>query len=144
MDGQRYVSDDLAEPLPNPLTLGPVPVHDPAGLLGATPTYRTPSPGDIVAYAGFPRAGALAGQAVIGFGSILTDAEATAAIGALAAVGDEEGRIAHDHDAEVVIAGEATLGMSGGGVFDEAGRLVATTRVAGIRRSATSARLNSN
>lgn len=123
MDGQRYAADDLLEPLPNPLTPGPVPLHDPAELASATPTFGSPAPGAIVAYAGFPRVGALAGAVAVGFGRVLSDDEARATLATLAKAGDEEGVLPYDAEAEMLLEGEGFVGMSGGGVFDREGRL---------------------
>lgn len=126
MDGQRLEDDGLAEPLPDTLQAGPVPVFDPDGLLTTSPSFGAPAPGDVVAYAGHPRTGPLAGKAAIGFGRVLSHAEATSAIAALSASNDGEGLIAYDQDAEMLISGEAFVGMSGGGAFDASGRLVGT------------------
>ena len=42
----------------------------------------------------------------------------------LAALGDEEGGISYDPEAEMIIEGYSVVGMSGGGVFDRVGSLV--------------------
>jgi hypothetical protein len=52
---------------------------------------------------------------------VLDDAEVETALAALAAAGDEEGGIAYDPEAEMILEGHALVGMSGGGVFDEQG-----------------------
>lgn len=126
MDAQRIEDDGLLEPMPGTLQTGFVPVYDPDATLAVAPTYGTPSPNDVVAYAGHPRTGPLAGEAAIAFGRVLTDAEAESAITALSSAGDEEGTVSYDKEAELVIAGEGFAGMSGGGVFDSSGRLVGT------------------
>lgn len=123
-DAQRYPADDVNEPFPDSLQRGtPVPLYDPTGLASASPTFGSPKAGDMVAYAGFPASGPLAADGAIGFGAVLSDADATNAITSLAAAGDEEGAIVYAPDVEMVIAGEGMVGMSGGGVFDGSGRL---------------------
>lgn len=123
-DAQRFAADESNEPLPSSLRHGvPVPLYDPDGLTSTTPTFGTPKAGDVLAYAGFPASGPLAEEGAIGFGTVLSDAQAAQAITALSAAGDEEGSVAHDPEAEMVIAGEGFVGMSGGGVFDSTGRL---------------------
>jgi hypothetical protein len=126
MDGQRFPTDELAEPLPSALQSGPVPLYDPSSLTTSAPTFGSPAAGDVVAYAGFPRTGPFAQDGAVGFARVLSDAEATAAISALAAAGDEEGMMPYDKEAEMLLAGEGFVGMSGGGVFDRSGRLVGT------------------
>lgn len=123
-DAQRFAADELNEPLPDSLRHGvPVPLYDPDGLTTTTPAFGSPKAGDMLAYAGFPASGPLAKDGAIGFGAMLTDAEAVQAITLLSTAGDEEGTIAYDPEAELLIAGEGFVGMSGGGVFDGAGRL---------------------
>lgn len=46
------------------------------------------------------------------------------AIEELKAAGDEEGGIAYDPEAELIMEGHAVVGMSGSGLFDEEGRQV--------------------
>ena len=70
-----------------------------------------------------------------GVAVVLDDATAEAAIAELAEVGDEEGSIAYDPEAEALLAGPAAVGMSGGGVFDVAGRHVGVL----VRASTTDA-----
>ena len=50
--------------------------------------------------------------------------EASRAVAALADLGDPEGSIAYDAEAEMIFEGAAAAGMSGGPVVDEQGRLV--------------------
>ena len=65
-----------------------------------------------------------AGRLTAGIGRVLPDTEAEAAIEELAALGDEEGGIPYDPEAEMIIDGYSVAGMSGGGIFDRAGSLV--------------------
>jgi len=123
-DAQRFAEDDANEPLPSSLQHGvPVPLYDPDGLTSSTPTFGTPNAGDVLAYTGFPASGPLANGGAIGFGAMLSDAQAAQAISLVSAAGDEEGSMAYDPEAEMLIAGEGFVGMSGGGVFDGSGRL---------------------
>lgn len=123
MDGQRFPADDLNEPLPDALTMGPVPVFDPQNDTTASPTFGSPAPDDVVLYAGFPKTGPFAEDGAVGFGRVLPDGDASAAIAGLAAAGDDEGVLPYDAEAEMMIEGEAVPGMSGGGVFDRDGKL---------------------
>ncbi|NIM45818.1 MAG: hypothetical protein GTN80_08890 [Nitrososphaeria archaeon] len=56
--------------------------------------------------------------------TFLSDTEAEDTIKELSALGDEEGGIAYDPEAEMIIEGHAVVGMSGGGVYDRAGKQV--------------------
>lgn len=134
MDAQRFATGELNEPLPDSLRHGvPVPLYDPDGLTTTTPTFGSPKAGDMLAYAGFPAAGPLAKDGAVGFGAMLTDEEAVQAIAHLSTAGDDEGTIAYDPEAEMLIAGEGFVGMSGGGVFDGAGRLAGVLVRASIK-----------
>jgi len=123
VDDQK-VASDLIVGTPDPLHAAPPAVYDPAGRTATAPTYTSADAGDLVLLVGFPAASPFAGRQSAGVGRVLSDAEAEAAIVDLAAVGDVEGDIAYRADVEMIIRGYASGGMSGGGVFDEGGRLV--------------------
>ncbi len=104
---------------PEPLVAGEVTLSDPVGTTLDIPTFADPSPGDIVLLLGFPGEGSLAGDFAASVGRVLSDEEATIAVANLALVDDEEGGIAYDAEAEMILEADAAGGMSGGGVFDK-------------------------
>lgn len=110
----------LAEPVH---AAGPA-LHDPLERADSAPTFSAVEPGDHVLLAGFPAAAPYAGRQSASVGRVLSDAEATAAIAMLADAGDMEGDIAYQPEVEMIIAGAAAGGMSGGGVFDAQSRVV--------------------
>ncbi|MFC2027729.1 hypothetical protein ACFLU3_03470 [Chloroflexota bacterium] len=114
IDSQKVVM----EPFPGePSTLrheAPV-IVDPSGLTTVVPTYADVIAGDSVVLMGYPQTGDYAGTLAASIGSVLGDAEAKGAINELAVLGDEEGGIAYDPEAEMIIEGQAMVGMSGGG-----------------------------
>ena len=54
----------------------------------------------------------------------MSEAEIETAQADLRDIGDEEGELAYDAEAEMILEGQALPGMSGSGVFDLEGRLV--------------------
>ncbi len=126
LDSQKL---DPGPPLgtPEPLTNQPPSIYDPAGDTLADPTHADVEPGQIVLILGFPSHPRFAGGMTAGVGVVLSDDEAGAAVEALGNAGDEEGGIPYDADVEMFIEGSAAGGMSGGGVFDVDGHLVAIT-----------------
>jgi hypothetical protein len=112
-------ADDLAIEPADPLVF-----DDPNAWLHATPSFGSAAAGDLVLLVGFPRLGLGEAAQSASIGRVLSDEEAHAAVLELAAVGDVEGDIPYDAEAEFLFDGHAAGGMSGGGVFDEAGRLV--------------------
>ncbi len=109
-------------PVPEPITQGPVPLHDPTQVTLSQPTFDSARPGELALMLGYANeTGMLTGS----IGRILSDAEAAAAVATLADLGDAEGAIAYDAEAEIVIEGAAAPGMSGGPVVDGEGRLIA-------------------
>ncbi len=103
-------------------------LYDPRMIADSPMPIASVVPGELVLLEGFPsslavgltrtpRLGASVGRA-------LSDAEAEEIVSMLREAGDEEGEIAYDADAEMIIEGEASPGMSGGGVFNRDGRLV--------------------
>jgi Trypsin-like peptidase domain len=108
-------------PFADALHHAPPTIFDPFGAASSATDHAEASAGDAVIVLGHPSGSTgMAGC----LGTVLSDDEAIAAIAALADAGDEEGAIAYDPEAEIVIAAEAVAGMSGGGVFDVEGRIV--------------------
>ena len=101
-------------------------LHDPLNLTLADPTHADPAPGARVLMLGYygRHMQAHAGQLVAETGTVLSDGQARAALAALKAAGDEEGDVAYDPEAEVLVRGAAAAGMSGGGAFDEKGMMI--------------------
>jgi hypothetical protein len=123
IDSQKVVM----EPLPGgpaPLRHEPPVIFDPSDLTTVAPTYADVNPGDAVVLMGYPQGDDLAGMLAASIGRVLSDSEAESAIMELAALGDEEGGIAYDPEAEMIIEGHSVVGMSGGGVYDREGRQV--------------------
>ncbi len=123
IDSQKVVMEPLPG-TPAPLRHEPPVIFDPFDLTTVAPTYADANPGDAVVLMGYPQAGDLAGMLAASIGRVLSDTEAEDAIRELAALGDEEGGIAYDPEAEMIIEGHSVAGMSGGGVYDRAGRQV--------------------
>jgi len=123
IDSQKVIMDPLPG-TPAPLKDEPPIIFDPSGLTTVAPTAVDVNPGDSVLLMGYPREGDYAGMLAASIGRVLSDSEAEAAIEELAALGDEEGGIAYDPEAEMIVEGHSVVGMSGGGVFDRAGSLV--------------------
>jgi hypothetical protein len=108
-------------PVPEPITAGPVPLHDPARSTLTRPTYSSARPGELVLMLGYANdTGRLTGSV----GRILGDADASAAVARLAVLDDPEGGIPYDADVEFIIEGAAAPGMSGGPLVDGGGRLI--------------------
>lgn len=123
IDSQKVQVQPLPQ-APGPLRHEAPKVFDPHDLTMVGPTYDGAMDGETVILMGFPNVGDLAGAMVGSVGIVLDDAQAVDAVAALAAVGDVEGTIPYDPEAEVILSAEASSGMSGGGVFDRNGRLV--------------------
>lgn len=99
-------------------------ILDPANLTTTLPTFAEANGGDGVILLGYPQIGDFAGKLAGSIGVVLSDTEAKEAISKLAALGDEEGGIAYDPEAEMIMEAHASVGMSGGGVFDRDGKQV--------------------
>jgi hypothetical protein len=125
VDSQTFEDDGTSiAHIPDPIVDAELPLHDPEGLTLARPTWASPADGARVLLAGYPAGGDHAGELAASVGRVMGAAEVEAALAALAAAGDEEGSIPYDPEAEMVLEGHALVGMSGSGVFDEAGRQV--------------------
>ena len=123
IDSQKVVMEPLPDE-PAPLRHEPPVIFDPSDLTTVAPTYADTNPGDAVILIGYPQAGDLAGMLAASIGKVLSETEAEEAIRELAALGDEEGGIAYDPEAEMIIEGHSVMGMSGSGIYDRAGRQV--------------------
>jgi hypothetical protein len=124
LDAQRFpafsTEDDI---IPGSITGSAPAIHDPWSVVDSGTSWAVPAVGRLALIAGFPIGngnvdGRLAGASV---GTILSDAQARDALEILASVGDAEGAIPYDADAEFLLEGPAVSGMSGSGVFDEHG-----------------------
>lgn len=126
VDPQTFHDDGTSVGIaPGPIEDAPLPLHDPRALTTAGATWATVQPGARVLALGFTNADAeSAGELHASVGRVLSDQEAEQAIEQLRAAGDEEGGIAYDSEAEVLVEGRAIAGMSGAGLFDEQGRQV--------------------
>jgi hypothetical protein len=123
IDDQLLAVAPLVE-TPEPLRPASPDVYDPQALTATAPTYVEVAANELVLLMGYPSQSPYNGTLTAGVGQVLDDADARAAIAWLAQVGDVEGEIAYEPAVEMIIAGRASGGMSGGGVFDQAGRLV--------------------
>lgn len=110
--------------LPAPLLQSPPVIFDPAGRAKLPPTFAEAKPGKALLLLGFPMTGPVAGSLAYNVAVTLSDAQALAAVRALRNAGDEEGSLAYQPEAEVMVRGAALAGMSGGAAFDGQGRLV--------------------
>lgn len=111
---------------PAPLVEASPTFHDPLGLSEAVPSWGDPIPGSPVLVVGFPTnrntSDARLEQASVGI--VLDDSEASDTLARLASLGDNEGMIAYDPEAEFLFEGHILPGMSGSGVFTMDGRQV--------------------
>lgn len=123
IDSQKVVMEPFPGE-PAPLKHEAPIIVDPSDLTTVVPTYADVSAGDAVVLMGYPQTGDYAGTLAASIGSVLGDAEAEGAINELAVLGDEEGGIDYDPEAEMIIKGQALVGMSGGGVYDLDGKQV--------------------
>lgn len=123
IDSQKVVMDPLPS-APGPLRHESPVIFDPSHLTTVMPTATDATPSDSVLLMGWPLVGDFAGVLAASIGRVLSDSEAEDAIEELAALGDEEGGIAYDPEAEMIIEGYSVAGMSGGGVYNQAGKQV--------------------
>ena len=123
VDGQRVHPSGGAFPIPGPLQLAPLPLYDPLALAAGAPTWGEARAGDRVLLVGYPQ-GEHADLGGYSVGIVLDEPEIEDVLAVLARQGDEEGDIAYDVDAEFIVHASASVGMSGGPVFDEYGRLL--------------------
>ena len=127
VDAQTFEPWGSGVATPGPLVDAPLPLHDPERLTLGAATWAEAEPGAWVATVGYPfDDDGEQRELAMSVGRVLDDAEAAAVVQALRALGDDEGSIAYDAEAEFLIEGQAVRGMSGGGVYDEAGRQVGT------------------
>lgn len=105
----------------DPIITDAVPMYDPTAATTTDPTWADAVEGDFVLLLGYPQT---TGELTASVGRVLSDYEAEQAVAALADMGDPEGGVAYDPEAEMIIRGEAIAGMSGGAAVDLEGRLV--------------------
>lgn len=121
VDAQRLpLMNDIA-PVPDDRQPGLVPLYDPEGTATLTPSISVPKAGVDLLLVGYPAVGPFTGAFSVG--KVLTDDEVATTFEALRAAGDEEGSLPYDPSVEFIVAAKALGGMSGGGVFDQDGRL---------------------
>jgi hypothetical protein len=108
-------------PMVDPIITDAVPMYDPTAATTTDPTWADAVEGDFVLLLGYPQT---TGELTASVGRVLSDYEAEQAVAALADMGDPEGGVAYDPEAEMIIRGEAIAGMSGGAAVDLEGRLV--------------------
>lgn len=111
---------------PEPILDAPLSIYDPNEYTLDDPSWASAEPGGVLIL-GYPQIDEDVRTLHVSVARVLSDAEAEAAIVRLQAEGDEEGDIAYDREAEILLEGTALPGMSGSGIFDEDGRLVAIT-----------------
>lgn len=126
VDGQVFEPWPTSEPTPGPVEPTSPAFFDPDNLTTARPSWSHTTPGEAVLVVGYPeRPGNPTGRLLhASAGIVLSDEEAEEAIAALAQAGDIEGSIPYAAEAEMIIEGHATFGMSGSGVFDADGSQV--------------------
>jgi hypothetical protein len=105
----------------NALGSGKPTLYDPAHTLDLVPSYADPHPGDVVVAYGLPEILTSTGV-TMSINRVLSDAEATDAVSALARLNDEEGSVPYDPKVEFLARGASTVGMSGAGAFTSEGR----------------------
>ncbi len=93
-------------------------VFDPGSYTTGEETWASGVSDSLVMLSGYPAAPPFSGQQASSIGRVLSDSEAEAAIDFLKQQWDVEGDIPYDAQAEMIIDGRASGGMSGGGVFD--------------------------
>lgn len=108
-------------PMVDPIITDAVPMYDPMEATTTHPTWADAVEGDFVLLLGYPQT---TGELTASVGRVLSDDEAGQAVADLADMGDPEGGVPYDPEAEMIIRGEAIAGMSGGGAVDRGGRLV--------------------
>lgn len=123
VDGQEFDPRTIPAEPPT-LTKLPVRLFDPRGLTETVPSFTDAQSGERLLMIGYPSSAPFRGAQAASVGRVLSDAEARSALEELKLAGDVEGDIPYDSAAELLLEGEARGGMSGGGVFDDAGRLV--------------------
>jgi hypothetical protein len=113
--------------VPDPIVDAPLSLHDPDELTKAQPTWANVGADDrvlVMGYAAEPPPEYWPIRLFASVGRILSDGDARQALEMLARLGDEEGSIPYDPEAEFVFEGRAIYGMSGSGVFNERGEQV--------------------
>ncbi len=125
VDSQEFVvaGTDFGLPV-QPIVDAPLPLHDPAGLTLLEETWAEPEPEASVLSLGFPQVGDHIDELHASVGRVLGEEETLRAFASIAGTDDVEADIPYDPAVEFLLEGVALPGMSGGGVYDEAGRQV--------------------
>ncbi len=124
IDNQRILKGHLAK-YPDILqTSVPLLMYDPNNRTNAEQTWNIPVASEKAIAIGFPNDTDNFPNGAIVYGKILSDIEAAATVTELKAVGDPEGDIPYNLNAEFFIDAQAISGMSGGGVFNSDGQLL--------------------
>ena len=124
VDNQRTVKILLAQ-YPDILqTTVPLQMFDPRNRTTADQTWNNPVAGQQAIAIGYPQDVTNFPNGAVAHGKILTDIEAVNTIEELKAVGDSEGSVPYNSNAEFFLDAQAIPGMSGGGVFNTEGQLL--------------------
>lgn len=122
VDNQKTVGQLVAQ-RPDLVQIGqPLEMYDPSNRTTAAQTWGTSVAGEKAILVGYPRDASSYPNGAVVYGTILTDAEAQAAVNALKQAGDSEGNIPYEPEVEFFVAGSAIQGMSGGGAFNSSGQ----------------------
>ena len=126
MDGISDRSAPWESAVDDPPLPGPVPLYDPYEATLQEPTWAGAIAGSRVAVIGFPReARRETDTQQVSLGRVLYDDEAHRLIDDQATE-DRLDNIPYDPDVEILVDATIATGMSGGGVFDQEGRWIAT------------------
>lgn len=99
-------------------------MYDPSNRTLALQTWSNPEPGTKAMLIGYPQDSEAYPNGSVAMGNILTDAEAVSALKILKDAGDEEGDVPYNGNVEFLVQAKAIAGMSGGGVFNNSGKLL--------------------
>lgn len=124
LDNQRTAQGPLPQHPDFLQTDQPLQQYDPVNRTKADQTWNDPVAGENAIAVGYPQDRGNYPNGAVAYGKILSDAAAAECILQLKAAGDVEGDIPYDPGAEFFVASQAVAGMSGGGVFDEDGKLL--------------------
>lgn len=102
----------------------PLQMFDPENRTLASQTWAVAAPNDPVIVVGYPQDRATYPNGAVSTGKVFSDEEAMRSIESLRTIGDAEGEIPYEREAEFLANAGAKVGMSGGGVFNGAGQLV--------------------
>ncbi len=124
IDNQRILKGNVAKYPDIIQTSVPLVMYDPNNRTNADQTWNNPVASEKAIAIGFPNDTDNFPNGAVVYGKILSDTEAASTITELKAVGDPEGDIPYNLNAEFFIDAQAIAGMSGGGVFNSNGQLL--------------------